>query len=154
MAFCENSRRRAKSYFLSTRIGNCGQLVHCLRLLAWLIKPRRIARYWLATMVRGVPLTKVRPTDNFRRNFQFFIEKPKRKENRTKEEGKTYRRVQGEPGQMGLSPSNTNWVIRPWVLLPPTCEEKGTHPKPQKVKPKLRTESRVPQPKRGRLFLL
>ena len=63
LAFCENSRRRAKSYFLSTRIGNCGQFVHYLRLLAWLIRPKRIARYWLATMVRGVPLTKVRPTD-------------------------------------------------------------------------------------------
>ena len=63
LAFCENSRRRAKTYFLSTRIGNCGQFVHYLRLLAWLIRPKRIARYWLATMVRGVPLTKVRPTD-------------------------------------------------------------------------------------------
>ena len=35
------------------------------------------------------------------------------KKNRTKEEGKMPRHVQGEPGQIGLSPSNTNWVIRP-----------------------------------------
>ena len=48
---------------LSTRIGNCGQFVHCLRLLLWLIRPKGIVRYRLATMVRGVPLTEVRPTD-------------------------------------------------------------------------------------------
>ena len=67
LTFFKNSRRRARSYFLSTRIGTCGQLVHCLRLLAWryawLIRPKRTARSRLATMVRGAPLTKVRPTD-------------------------------------------------------------------------------------------
>ena len=34
----------------------------------------------------------------------------------TKEEGKTSQRVQGEPGQIRLSPSNTNRLIRPRVL--------------------------------------
>ncbi len=41
------------------------------------------------------------------------------------------------------------------LVIPPTslvgdCEEKGTHPKPQKVKPKPRTENRAPQTKRER----
>ena len=34
-----------------------------------------------------------------------------------KEERKTSRNIQGEPGQIGLSPSNTNWLVRPRVQL-------------------------------------